>query len=173
MPRPDPSSFEPAHRELFALLRAAGWRPGAFAPSSSGALWQLADAHFTPSSVANTLQIELGGLQLQVGERSFAFAPAELLRILLRQPNARRDVYKILGTHDDPWPPEGYPVGEGSGAVLFVRHDLQAALIDHSLCGLARAPDPFVLLEWFLLQRSSPHIEHRATHQGARIADLL
>ena len=119
--------------------------------------------------------LELTGLVLDVTpadgiQRQFRFGCSEILETMSRQPDFEADVYRILGTWEQPWPQDGYPIGEGSGSVLFVREDLTAALIDHSLCGFFRAPDPFTLLDWFLLRIHSTALEHHAVPQGQRIA---
>lgn len=166
------ASFGASHPELFTLLRAAGWVPGQTGPERA-TNWSERALHFNLNRYALNILLELGGIVLEFappGARvhRFTFAPGTAFDNLVAvAPDYTLDIATILSSE------QAFPVGEGGGKVLFVNERKQASFIDQSLCGFVRAPDPFVLLDWFLLQKTSPHIEHRAVHQGARIADLL
>jgi len=174
----DIQRFEPSHRELFAHLSAAGWRAGQSPDNADPSLWALPDAHFSLNAPGTSCMVELTGIALDItpadGQRSrFQFGCRDILTTMAQQPDFTLDVLKILGTLRQPHPQDGYPIGEGDGAVLFVREDLTAALIDHSLCGFFRAPDPFILLDWFLLRIPSSLMEHHAVHHGDRISRYI
>jgi len=118
--------------------------------------------------------IELAGLEISgIQQNKFRFAPAEMYHSMTGREDFEVDIFKDLGTYHQTYPKEGYPIGEGGSAVMFVRQDFEAALIDHSLCGFFRAPIPFIILDWFLLEIPSPLLQHHGTYQGDRIARWL
>ena len=171
----DIQRFQPSHPGLFTHLAAAGWRAGQSPVHADPELWALPDTHFSIHEPGISCMVELTGIELDItpadGLRSrFRFGCRDILSTMSQQPGFTLDVLKILGTLRQPYPQDGYPIGEGAGSVLFLREDLTAALIDQSLCGFFRAPNPFILLDWFLLRIPSIHIEHHAVHQGDRIA---
>jgi hypothetical protein len=175
---PTLAPFQELHPELFKLLAEAGWKPGETPDAASSAVWEQPDRWFNSNTPGIAFMVELSGICIHVGEgtnfpRFIRFGCTDTLTTMSRNYDFEADVYKIIGTYNDSGTPDGYPVAEGPGAVLFVRQDYYSAFIDHSLCGFFRAPDPFIILDWYLLGIHSPLLEHRGVHQGDRIARYL
>ena len=173
----DITSYEPAHASLLKLLREAGWRAGETPTTASADYWELADQYFFLNSPGMTAMVELSGIVLQVetqiGRRTCRFAPNSSFRSLAGIDGFETAVYKNLGTLEESYPQDGYPIGEVDGSVLFAKEDFGTVLIDHTLCGFFRAPNPFIILDWLLLEIPSDDLEHFGAYQGDSIIRFL
>jgi len=161
------SSFKEQHQQLFTGFRTEGWKPGKHG-SERETEWIALSYTFELNNYAFAMLLELGAIDLNLPHpdldvRPFGFAPGNCYKTLM---NASDDAdAEVLDILDD----LAFPVGEGSGNVLFVGSEGRSALINNALCGYARAPNPFILLDWYLLGKQRNDIEIASVPFGERI----
>ena len=169
----EPEAYADVYPELFAKLKAAGWT-GKNRPQKNKPTWAREASLFIMHPSAFDFEWQFGGLSIeapsQVGK------PGEYCNCIKFYPDlafaAMDTSFKDydLDVEDILEDPEPFPVAEVNGHVLFLTQSCRAAFIEQTFCGYARAPNPFVLLNTFLLGVDGGGlIESKAGYIGQRI----
>ncbi|NEQ45998.1 MAG: hypothetical protein F6K00_21620 [Leptolyngbya sp. SIOISBB] len=159
--------------ELFAKLQAAGWT-GQIRQQHDQPKWAREASLFILNMTALDFILQFEGLSVEAP--SHIGKPGEYTNRIRFYPDhafahmkqSAEDYY--LDVEDILEDPDAFPVAESNGKVLFMTQSGRAAFIDQTLCGYARAPNPFVLLNTFLFGVDGGGlIEYKRGYFGQRI----
>lgn len=158
---------------LFDKLKAAGWT-GKTRPQKNKPTWAREASLFIMHPSAFDFEWQFGGLSIEVP--SSYGKPGEYRNRIRFYPDlafaamSKSFTDYDLDIKDILEDPEPFPVAESGGNVLFITQSGRAAFIEQTICGYARAPNPFVLLNTFLFGGDGGGlIEGKAGFIGQRI----